>query len=63
MSVTIKPLQVTKQAPRIRTAEDALKEYIPEGPQRAPKRPVEIGIRLFAYISSRRFGARSGFRW
>ncbi|MSQ13048.1 MAG: adenosyl-hopene transferase HpnH [Dehalococcoidia bacterium] len=58
---TVQTIQVKKAQPKLKTAEEGLKEFMPEGMRRAPKRPVEIGIRLFAYLARQKLRGRKRF--
>ncbi|MSQ11602.1 MAG: adenosyl-hopene transferase HpnH [Dehalococcoidia bacterium] len=47
-------LQIKKAEPKLKTAEEALKEFMPAGRRVAPKRPFVLGLRLFAYMAKQR---------
>lgn len=59
MSVVIRPMQGGK-GPRVRTSEEALKEFTPTV-KRAATRPTAMGIKLFTYIMKQKIRGRKKF--
>ncbi|MBI2935243.1 MAG: adenosyl-hopene transferase HpnH, partial [Chloroflexi bacterium] len=57
----MKVLQVAKPEVKIRTAEEALKLYEPEGEPRSPKRPLGLALKLFGYIARQWVKGRKKF--
>jgi hopanoid biosynthesis associated radical SAM protein HpnH len=50
-----------KKLQKLEKAEEALKEFAPEGPRPAPKRPVELGTKLFSYMVKQKVRRRKRF--